>query len=97
MNLKNRVTKLENFCTDAQIKRLIENISRISNNNLEFLCSSFATEREKRGLVEKPEIEAARDLFRQLTEGEHLPEGEAMTRALEAAKNNGFELTADDI
>ncbi len=55
------------------------------------------TERIKRGLVEKPEIEAARDLFRQLTEGEHLPEGEALARTLEAAKNNGCELTADDI
>lgn len=97
MNLKNRVTKLEQSFFKAQINRLIENINHVSDNELEFLFESFATEREKRGLVEKPEIEAARYVFRQLTEIEHLPEGEALTRTLEAAKNNGVELTANDI
>ncbi len=96
MNINNRITKLEKTRFETTINRLRENINAVSDNELEFLFELFATEREKRGLVEKPEIEAARHLLKTLTT-EGMTENQALESVLDAARNNGFELTADDI
>lgn len=96
MNLKNRVINLEQTRLRLQLDRLIENIRKIPADALNHLFERLADERERRGLVEKPEIEAAKCLFGRLTE-EEMPAEDALEAVLQAAKNNGFELTADDI
>lgn len=96
MNLNNRVMKLEKTALRAQLKRLVENLDKISDSELSHLCELLIEEREKRGLVEKPEIEAAKCLFGRLTE-EEMPAEDALEAVLQAAKANGYELTADDI
>lgn len=96
MNLNTRVMKLEKSFFRTQIKRLIENINHVSDSELEFLFELFATEREKRGLVEKPEIQAARNLFETLT-AEGMSKNQARDSVLNAARINGFELTEADI
>ncbi len=96
MNINNRITKLEKTRFETTLNRLIENINAVSDNELEFLFELSTTEREKRGLVEKPEIEAARHLLKTLTT-EGMIENQALESVLDAARNNGFELTAGDI
>lgn len=97
MNAKNRVTNLEQTRMNMQFGRLIESIREIPADTINDLFNRLADERERRGLVEKPEIIAARHLFCNLTEKQNMTNDDALQHVLQAAKSSGFELTNDDV
>ncbi len=80
-----------------QFGRLIENVREIPADTLNDLFNRLADERERRGLVEKPEIVAAKNLFCSLTKNQNMSNEDALRSILEAAKASGFELTDDDV
>jgi hypothetical protein len=80
-----------------QFGRLIENVREIPADTLNDLFERLADERERRGLVEKPEIVAAKSLFCSLTKNQNMSNDDALRSILEAAKASGFELTDDDV
>jgi EAL domain-containing protein (putative c-di-GMP-specific phosphodiesterase class I) len=97
MKTKSRVTNLEQTRLNSQFGRLIESIREIPADTLNDLFNRLGNERERRGLVEKPEIEAAKSLFCHLTENQNMTNDDALRHVLEAAKASGFALTNDDV
>jgi hypothetical protein len=97
MKTQNRITNLEQTRLNMQFGRLIENIREIPEDTLNDLFTRLADERERRGLVEKPEIAAAKSLFCSLTEKQNMTNDDALRYVLEAAKTSGFALTNDDV
>ncbi len=87
---------MENTILQNQVKRIAENVNTISNNEIEFLCELFQNERIKRGLLEKPEIEAARHLYQACLDNEWSHK-RALNRTIKAAKFYGHDLTENDI
>ena len=96
MSLFNRLTKLETTALQISLKRLRENLHALSDSELTNLSEMALAEKVRRGLIDKPEIEAAKGLFEQLTEARKIPAREAAEMVLEAAKVNGFEITVED-
>ena len=95
MNLKKRIEKIETRALSLSLQRLFENLPAVSDSQLNRLFELFATERVNRGLVEPPEIEAAKSVFQQLT-AQGVPRDEAKDAVLQGATWCGFELTEED-
>lgn len=96
-NTSKRIIKLESSVLKKQVKTLSENINKVSDNEINFLCDLFFDERKRRGLVERSEIVAARALYDHLIENKKLKPATALKRVMETVKESGFELTEDDI
>lgn len=58
---------------------------------------TYGKPKETIEITTAPEVQAARNLYLALTETQNLKPQTALKKVLTAAKNNGFELTEDDI
>ena len=96
MKISNRLAKLERSTLQTQINGITKNLASISDPALMTLCDQLLVERERRGLVEKPEIVAARRVFQQLI-AQKQPEEQALQMVLAATKDRGFTLLESDI
>lgn len=96
MKISNRLTKLERSTLQTQINGITKNLGSISDPALMTLCDQLLVERERRGLVEKPEIVAARRVFQQLI-AQKQPKEQALQAVLVATKDRGFTLLESDI
>ena len=96
MQLKQRIKRMEKVAIESQVESLINNVERISDTRLTQLWEVSMKEREKRGLIQKPEIEAAQALYENLIQEGESKES-ALSLAVDAAKSNGFKLTHDQV
>jgi len=93
---KDRVLKIEKTYSKERIRSFSKHISSISDQDLFRLSNLLDTEKEKRGLLGRTEIEAGKRMYVALRDRGNTKR-RAINAVIKGAKTHGFVLNENDI